>query len=149
MKRFHLNLKVSDLEKSRAYYAKLFGEQPAVVKPDYIKWLLDDPYINFSIEPVSDAAGGETGIAHVGLQTENLEELQSVYERVQDAAGPRFEEGATTCCYASSEKNWTQDPDGLIWEAFYTEGQVAHYGKTPDVGAGKAMANSNVDCCLN
>ncbi len=130
MKRFHLNLKVSDLEKSRAYYAALFGEQPTIVKPDYIKWMLDDPYINFSIEP----AGDKTGIAHVGIQAENPEELEAVYQRVQDAAGPRFEEGATTCCYASSEKNWTQDPDGLIWESFYTDGQVTHYGKLPDLG---------------
>lgn len=134
MKRFHLNLKVSDLEKSRAYYANLFGEQPAVVKPDYIKWMLDDPYINFSIEPASD----ETGIAHVGLQAENPEELAAVYQRVQEAAGPRFEEGATTCCYASSEKNWTQDPDGLIWEAFYTDGQVTHYGKLPDLDGSRS-----------
>lgn len=130
MKRFHLNLKVSDLEKSRAYYAALFGEQPTIVKPDYIKWMLDDPYINFSIEP----AGDKTGIAQVGIQAENPEELETVYQRVQDAAGPRFEEGATTCCYASSEKNWTQDPDGLIWESFYTDGQVTHYGKLPDLG---------------
>ncbi len=134
MKRFHLNLKVSDLEKSRAYYANLFGEQPAVVKPDYIKWMLDDPYINFSIEPASD----ETGIAHVGLQAENPEELAAVYQRVQEAAGPLFEEGATTCCYASSEKNWTQDPDGLIWEAFYTDGQVTHYGKLPDLDGSRS-----------
>ncbi len=134
MKRFHLNLKVSDLEKSRAYYANLFGEQPAVVKPDYIKWMLDDPYINFSIEPASD----ETGIAHVGLQAENPEELAAVYQRVQEAAGPRFEEGATTCCYASSEKNWTQDPDGLIWEAFYSDGQVTHYGKLPDLDGSRS-----------
>jgi len=132
MKRFHVNLKVSDLEKSRAYYASLFGEQPTVVKPDYIKWMLDDPFINFSIEPTSD----KTGIAHVGLQAANPEELKAVFERVQKAAGPRFEEGATTCCYASSEKNWTQDPDGLIWEAFYTDGQVTHYGKLPDLGDG-------------
>ncbi|QTD56671.1 VOC family protein [Parasphingorhabdus cellanae] len=141
MKRFHLNLKVSDLEKSRAYYANLFGQQPAVVKPDYIKWMLDDPFINFSIEPAND----EIGIAHVGLQAESPEELQGVYERIQDAAGPRFEEGATTCCYASSEKNWTQDPDGLIWEAFYTDGQVTHYGKLPDLGSGQ----SDAACCLN
>ncbi len=47
MKRFHLNLKVSDLEKSRAYYAKLFGEQPAVVKPDFIKWMLGRPVYQF------------------------------------------------------------------------------------------------------
>lgn len=141
MKRFHVNLKVSDLEKSKAYYAGLFGEAPTVVKPDYIKWMLDDPFINFSIEPAHD----KTGIAHVGLQAESLEELKTVYKRVQDAAGPRFEEGETTCCYASSEKNWTRDPDGLIWETFYTEGQVTHYGELPDlgdVGAGKSCGLS-------
>ncbi len=143
MKRFHLNLKVSDLEKSRAYYAKLFGEQPAVVKPDYIKWMLDDPYINFSIEPAKDQTGDQTGIAHVGLQAENLEELETAYQRVQDAAGPRFEEGATTCCYASSEKNWTSDPDGLIWEVFHTDGQVTHYGKPPNLKQSEASAS----CC--
>lgn len=145
MKRFHMNLKVSDLEKSRTYYANLFGEQPTVVKPDYIKWMLDDPFINFSIEPTT----AETGIAHVGLQAENPKELEAVFERVEEAAGPRFEEGATTCCYASSEKNWTQDPDGLIWEAFYTDGQVTHYGKVPDVD--NMADNIDVDtlCCVN
>lgn len=141
MKRFHVNVKVSDLEKSRDFYASLFGQKPTVEKPDYIKWMLDDPFINFSIEPGSD----ETGIAHVGLQTESPNELKSVYERIQEAAGPRFEEGATTCCYATSEKNWTQDPDGVIWEAFHTDGQVTHYGKLPEMD----KIGSSAACCLS
>ena len=140
MKRFHLNLKVSDLQKSTDYYSALFAAAPSVEKDDYVKWMLDDPFINFSIEPASD----KTGIAHVGIQAENAEELGEVFARIGDAGGPKFEEGETTCCYAHSEKNWTQDPDGVIWEAFYTDSQTTQYGKKPELGE---VAAKN-DCCI-
>lgn len=141
MNRFHVNLKVSDLTKSTDYYTKLFGAEPSVLKDDYVKWMLDDPFINFSIEP---SAGTKTGIAHIGIQAETMDELQAVYTRVAKAAGPRFEEGATECCYADSEKNWTADPDGVIWEAFYTKDQITHYGKAPDV---ENLEVARPSCC--
>ena len=140
MKRFHLNLKVSDLQKSKNYYSALFAATPSVEKDDYVKWMLDDPFINFSIEPASD----KTGIAHVGIQAENAEELGEVFARIGDTGGPKFEEGETTCCYAHSEKNWTQDPDGVIWEAFYTDGQTTQYGKKPELGE----VTAKNDCCV-
>ena len=77
MTRFHRKPEGLRTSKSPAsYYSEpVWSGQPAVVKPDYIKWMLDDPFINFSIEPANDAAcdgtGGKTGIAHVGLQAEN------------------------------------------------------------------------------
>ncbi|MEE9434379.1 MAG: VOC family protein [Sphingorhabdus sp.] len=140
MKRFHINLKVSDLQRSKDYYSALFAAIPTLEKDDYIKWMLDDPYINFSIEP----ATGETGIAHVGIEAENRGELDEIFARIGDTGGPKFEEGETTCCYAQSEKNWTQDPDGVIWEAFYTDGQTVHYGKKPDL----AEVAAKNDCCI-
>ncbi|APG63305.1 hypothetical protein LPB140_11505 [Sphingorhabdus lutea] len=133
MKRFHLNVKVSDLDKSTKYYSTLFAASPTVVKEDYVKWMLDDPYINFSIEP---AMNNQTGIAHVGIQAENKQELETVFEQVMNAGGPRFNQSETTCCYAQSSKSWTQDPDGLIWETFYTDGQVTHYGHVPELQMG-------------
>lgn len=138
MKRMHLNVKVSDMDKSRTFYSRLFACEPAVERPDYIKWLVDDPFINFSIEPASDSPG----ITHVGIQAEKPAELNDIYDRMAAADGPRYEEGQTTCCYAHSEKNWTTDPDGLIWEAFYTDGQVTHYGKPPEFEKASAFA-----CC--
>ena len=141
MKRFHLNLKVSDLNASTTFYTQLFGAKPAVKKEDYVKWMLDDPFINFVIEP----ARGKTGIAHVGIQAESMDELQDVYQQVEAAAGPRFEEGATECCYAASEKNWTRDPDGIIWEAFYTRGQITHYGHAPDIPGAE---QPDTVCCM-
>ena len=45
-----------------------------------------------------------------------------------------LEEGATTCCYAKSEKAWITDPQGLPWETFLTTGESTVYGDTQDLG---------------
>src|SRR5690606_14596445 len=131
MKRFHVHAGVTDLEKSISFYSKLFGAEPTVVKPDYAKWMLEDPRINFAI---SQREGAAEGIEHVGLPVEDKAELAEVYERLQAADRPVLEEGATTCCYARSEKSWIADPDGVMWEAFLTEGESTVYGGNPDLG---------------
>ena len=47
MKRFHVHVAVADLDGSKAFYSRLFGAEPAVVKHDYAKWMIEDPRINF------------------------------------------------------------------------------------------------------
>lgn len=143
MKRFHVHVGVSDVEQSIAFYSHLFGSKPSVVKPDYAKWMLDDPHINFAISMRADAA---KGIEHVGLQVEDKAELEEVYGRLKAADRPVLEEGATTCCYAQSEKSWIADPDGVVWEAFLTEGDSTTYGGGPDF-AQLASANAADNTC--
>ncbi|MGD8827270.1 MAG: glyoxalase/bleomycin resistance/dioxygenase family protein, partial [Gammaproteobacteria bacterium] len=48
MKRFHVHVSVDDLDANIAFYSRLFGGEPSVVKDDYAKWMLDDPRINFA-----------------------------------------------------------------------------------------------------
>jgi predicted enzyme related to lactoylglutathione lyase len=43
MKRFHVHVAVPDLEDGIRFYSTMFGAEPSVVKPDYAKWMLDDP----------------------------------------------------------------------------------------------------------
>jgi catechol 2,3-dioxygenase-like lactoylglutathione lyase family enzyme len=143
MKRFHVHVGVSQLDRSIAFYSKLFGAEPAVVKPDYAKWMLEDPRINFAISERTEA---RKGVEHVGLQVEDRTELAEVYERLQAADRPVLEEGATTCCYAKSEKSWIADPDGVMWEAFLTEGESTTYGGNPDL-AQLVSANAASDAC--
>lgn len=143
MKRFHVHVGVTDLDRSIAFYNKLFGAEPSVVKSDYAKWMLEDPRINFA---VSLREGASTGIEHVGLQVENGDELAEVYARLKAADRPVLEEGATTCCYAKSEKSWIADPDGIVWEAFLTDGESTTYGGNPDL-AQLASANAASDAC--
>jgi catechol 2,3-dioxygenase-like lactoylglutathione lyase family enzyme len=131
MKRLHVHVSVEDVSQSVRFYSTLFAAEPAVVKPDYAKWMLDDPRVNFAIS----ARGGAGGLDHFGIQVETPAELQEVYGRLQKADRPVLEEGATTCCYAKSEKAWITDPQGLSWETFLTSGASTVYGDSADLGA--------------
>ena len=51
-----------------------------------------------------------------------------MYSRLQRAEADVLEEGATTCCYAKSEKSWIADPQGVQWETFLTTGESTVYG---------------------
>ncbi len=143
MKRFHVHVGVADLQASIGFYSGLFGTAPTVVKDDYAKWMLEDPRINFAI---SQKCGAQKGIEHLGLQVEDEAELAEVYGRLKQANGPVMEEGATTCCYAKSEKSWIADPDGVVWEAFLTMGDSTVYGDSPDF-SGLSSDNAAASAC--
>ena len=148
MKRFHVHVAVENLADSIRFYSHLFGREPAVVKSDYATWLLEDPRINFAI---SERA--ETGIRHLGIQVENRDELREVYANLQRAERPVLEEGATTCCYARSEKSWIADPQGVRWETFLTVGESTTYGADEPMVPRAAgcepigMATTKSQCC--
>jgi predicted lactoylglutathione lyase len=118
MKRLHVNLAVTGLEAPVRFYASLFDAPPSVLKDDYAKWMLDDPRVNFAIT----TRGTHKGIDHLGIQVENEDELDEVYARLKMAGAPAIEQNETTCCYASSEKNWIFDPEGIPWETLLTRG---------------------------
>jgi catechol 2,3-dioxygenase-like lactoylglutathione lyase family enzyme len=141
MKRFHLHVAVADLDRSIGFYAALFGARPSVVKPDYAKWVIDDPRVNFAISSGQHAV---PGIEHLGIQAESAEELREVYGRLKRAGRPVLEEGETTCCYAQSEKSWVADPDGVVWEAFHTRGEATVYGDRPAL---TGLTEEGRDCC--
>lgn len=128
MKRLHVHVGVENLDASIGFYSTMFGAEPTVVKTDYAKWMLDDPRVNFAISAGNHA---RKGIEHLGIQAESVDELGEVYGRLKAADGPVLEEGRTTCCYAKSEKSWIADPDGIVWEAFFTDGEAIAYGDSP------------------
>ena len=124
MKRLHVHVSVGDLDESVQFYSALFAAQPTVRKDDYAKWMLEDPRVNFAISKRDKV----TGIRHLGIQVENSAELAEVFARLDHAHRPVLNEGATTCCYAKSEKSWIEDPQGVQWETFLTTGDSAVYG---------------------
>ncbi|QPF84372.1 VOC family protein [Bradyrhizobium genosp. L] len=124
MKRMHVHVSVDDLSRSIGFYSALFAAQPSVVKPDYAKWMLDDPRVNFAIS----TRGREPGLDHLGIQVESQQELHEVYDRLRQAGGEVIEQGQTACCYAKSEKSWIDDPAGIAWETFHTTGESIDYG---------------------
>ncbi len=120
MKRFHVHLHVRDLAANIQFYSRLFGAPPTRVEGDYAKWMLEDPRLNFAIS----TRGEKPGIDHLGFQTDTEDELAELKARAEAADGVLKDEGATTCCYARSEKHWVTDPQGIAWEQFHTLGDI-------------------------
>ena len=89
MKRLHVHVAVEDLTQSIGFYSALFDAKPTVVKPDYAKWMLDDPRVNFAIS----TRGRQPGLDHLGIQVENKAELHEVYARLGKAGGAVIEQG--------------------------------------------------------
>ena len=143
MKRIHVHVGVNDLAQSVRFYSTLFGAEPSVRKDDYAKWMLDDPRVNFAISSGDHAS---KGIEHLGIQVESSDELSEVYGRLKEADRPVLEEGQTTCCYAQSEKSWISDPDGIVWEAFFTNGEATTYGNDPALE--KLSSAGGCKCCV-
>jgi catechol 2,3-dioxygenase-like lactoylglutathione lyase family enzyme len=126
MKRLHVHVAVADLTQSIGFYSTLFGSAPTVTKPDYAKWMLDDPRVNFAI---STRAGGAHGVDHLGIQVESDGELRELASRLKAAGETTRDQEATTCCYAQSNKAWVNDPSGIRWETFFTFGAATTYGE--------------------
>lgn len=142
MKRFHLHMAVEDIEQNVSFYSTLFGTGPTVRKPDYAKWMLEDPRVNFAISK----RGAKTGLDHVGIQAENEAELEDVHSRLARADQSLLKQEQASCCYAKSNKYWVQDPQGVAWEAFHTLGDVLVFGEGTMTGQ-SAMPGIKAACC--
>jgi catechol 2,3-dioxygenase-like lactoylglutathione lyase family enzyme len=142
MKRFHAHVRVDDLESSVRFYSTLFGTEPAVRKPDYAKWMLDDPHVNFAIT----AGSTSTGLDHLGLQVESDEDLAIIAGRLDAAGQAVVKQENASCCYAHGNKGWVCDPSGISWETFHTFGENTMYGNdvAPHPAASKQAAEA---CC--
>lgn len=129
MNRFNVHLNV--LAAGIRFYNELFGAEPSVLKHDYAKWMLEDPRINFAIS----STGRVPGIDHLGLQVDSSEELAALGQRLQAAGRTVVSEEATVCCYARSDKAWTEDPQGTRWETFHIIGDATTYHAIGDACA--------------
>jgi catechol 2,3-dioxygenase-like lactoylglutathione lyase family enzyme len=144
MKRFHVHLGVPDLATSIQFYSNLFGMPPSVEKPDYAKWMLDDPRVNFAISHRS----ARTGLNHLGLQAESADELAGIRARFEAADANSLEhEHDVSCCYARGNKHWVRDPQGVAWEAFHTLDSVPLLDGTDATPAAATCGTPATGCC--
>ncbi len=116
MSRLHVHISVEDIDQNIRFYSALFGSDPSVIKTDYAKWDLAEPAVNFAISK----RGSETGVDHIGIQADNDTELTAIQSRLQQAGIAGHEQRGAACCYARSDKYWTQDPQGIAWESFHS-----------------------------
>ena len=143
MKRLHLHISVPEIEPAIGFYTTLFGAAPIVVQPDYAKWMLEDPKVNFAISQ----RGRTMGVNHIGIQVDSADELAELASRLKTAGTDTLDQTATTCCYARSDKSWVNDPAGVRWETFFTFGEATSYGEddvppAPPAGTCNASASA-------
>lgn len=138
MKRFHVNVSVSDIAEGIRFYSALFAAEPTVKKADYAKWMLDDPRIYFAIS----ARGYPIGVNHLGFQVDSADELTAMRAQLTRADHALVEQSGAACCYANSDKYWITDPTGIAWETFHTLDAIPIYG------ADTNMAQKAGACCV-
>lgn len=145
MKRFHVHLSVADLAANIRFYSALFGAEPTVSKEDYAKWMLDDPRINFAISSRS----ADIGLNHLGFQVDAAEELDGLRQQVSQAseaaATELIEQNEAACCYATSNKYWNTDPQGIAWETFQTLDAIPVFGESDALPTDAAAKSA---CCV-
>ena len=141
MKRFHVHVSVEDLEASIRFYATVFGGPPTVRKPDYAKWMLEDPRLNFAIS----SRGAPPGLDHLGLQVDTDDELRVLRAQVEQAQIAARDQTGAECCYARADKYWITDPQGVAWETFRSLESIPLYGA--DTRTSPAPAKSGEACC--
>lgn len=138
----HVAINVRNLEQSLTFYRNLFGVEPVRVRPDYAKFDVDHPPLNFTLNehPYGDAGA----LNHLGLQVTSTEDVLAAKQRLEAAGLVTFEEMNTTCCYALQDKVWVADPDGNRWEVFVVLDQE---DDRKDSGANQIHQTAPGTCC--
>ena len=115
MSRVQLALNVTDIEGSIAFYTKLFGVEPAKVRPGYANFAIADPPLKLVL---FEGAGEPGTLNHIGVEVESTDEVMAAVARARAEDLPADVQESTTCCYAVQDKVWIDGPDNA-WE-FYT-----------------------------
>src|ERR1700712_5522337 len=108
MSRVQLALRVSDLEESVTFYAKLFGVEPAKRRPGYANFAVAEPPLKLVL--LQGEPGRPTVMDHLGVEVETPEAVDMATGRLTDAGLITLTEGDTECCYALQDKVWVRGP---------------------------------------
>ncbi|MGW2022842.1 ArsI/CadI family heavy metal resistance metalloenzyme [Streptomyces decoyicus] len=143
MSRAQLALRVSDLEASITFYAKLFGTEPAKRRAGYANFAITEPPLKLVL--IEGDPGQETRLDHLGVEVESTDQVTAATTRLKDAGLATFEENDTSCCYALQDKVWVHGPGKEPWEVYVVKADAHTLGKSADPSAG----TSNDGCCTN
>jgi catechol 2,3-dioxygenase-like lactoylglutathione lyase family enzyme len=114
--RIQLAINVDDLAESIAFYGKLFGAEPAKVRPGYANFAVADPPLKLVLLEYPGHGGS---LNHLGVEVGDTDAVDAQQRRLADVGLASIDERDTTCCYARQNKFWVQGtPDGERWEIY-------------------------------
>lgn len=115
MSRVQLALNVTDLDEAVAFYRRLFGTEPAKLRPGYANFAVADPPLKLVL--IQGEGGGGT-LNHLGVEVESAAAVAEASGRLSREGLAAEDQTAVECCYALQDKVWVRDPDGAPWEVY-------------------------------
>ncbi len=116
MSRVQLALNVSELEPAIEFYSKLFGAEPAKVRPGYANFAIADPPLKLVL--IEEATKAPGTLNHLGVEVASTEEVAAATKRLSAAGLATAVEDEVECCYALQDKVWVDGPGGEPWEIY-------------------------------
>jgi len=145
MSRVQLALNVADLDEAVAFYTKLFGVEPAKLRPGYANFAVAEPPLKL----VLIEGGGEPGsLNHLGVEVETAAQVADAQRRLSSEGLTTAVEDEVACCYAVQDKVWVDDPNGAPWEIYTVLADIempAGELRTADPVSGAACCDSRPD----
>lgn len=115
MSRVQLALNVDDLDEAVVFYSRLFGVDPAKVKPGYANFVVADPPLKLVL---LENPGQGGSLNHLGVEVDSSQTVHDEIARLTEAGMFTAEEIGTTCCFATQDKVWVTAPGGEKWEVY-------------------------------
>jgi catechol 2,3-dioxygenase-like lactoylglutathione lyase family enzyme len=154
MSRIQLALNVEDLDQSVAFYSKLFGTEPAKLRPGYANFAIAEPPLKLIL---MENPGQGGSLNHLGVEVADTGTVDAEQTRLAEAGLAVVDERDTTCCYARQDKFWvTGAPNGERWEIYtVTADSPTFWGQTGSQGWDETEAQldaasadpGSVQCC--
>ncbi len=141
MSRVQLALNVDDLDAAITFYSKLFGAEPAKVKPGYANFAIASPPLKLVL---LENPGQGGSLNHLGVEVESSEAVHSEIARLTDEGVFTEEEIGTTCCFATQDKVWVTGPGGERWEVYTVLADSETFFGTIPV---EPVSNAPGGCC--
>jgi catechol 2,3-dioxygenase-like lactoylglutathione lyase family enzyme len=110
-----LALNVSDLDEAVTFYSKLFGTEPAKLRPGYANFAVADPPLKLIL---IEGHGDAGSLNHLGIEVETTDEVGAAQARLAGEGLTTATEDEVACCYAVQDKVWVDGPDREPWEIY-------------------------------
>jgi catechol 2,3-dioxygenase-like lactoylglutathione lyase family enzyme len=114
--RVQLALNVADIDEAIVFYSKLFGTEPAKVRPGYANFAIADPPLKLVL--IEDANQTPGTLNHLGVEVPTTDEVTAAQARLTGEGLATALEEQTSCCYAVQDKVWVDGPGGEPWEIY-------------------------------
>ncbi len=142
-----LALRVGDLERSIAFYSKLFGAEPAKRRPGYANFAIAEPPLKLIL--LEGEPGQDTVLDHLGVEVDSTEQVDNATERLTALGLFTEVEEDTTCCYARQDKVWVHGPGREPWEVYVVKADSQTFSAAPTESGAQCCASDKDTTAVN